>query len=226
MNIAVVYICPTENHGAHHRVYASRFAESYHKHPAGYPHQLVVVSNGGPPSRDTRSIFDHLNAGYSVHDDSGKDIGAYQFAAETVPCDLMVFCGGSTYIRGPNWLGRVEASFRRHGNGLYGVMANTGNVQCQVYPHIRTTGFWMPPALLNRYPERVKTDERRYPFEHGQYGLTQWVRSQGLPALVVTWQREYHPGQWVPIPNGFHNGDQSELIFGDRLTEPPFYPHP
>lgn len=225
MKVAVVYVCPTENNGDKHAVYASRFAESYIKHPASYPHELVVVSNGGPPSIATRALFP--TAMFMVHDGSGKDIGAYQFASSCMADrDIIVFCGGSTYIRGSNWLGRIVHSYQKHGEALYGVMANCGNLICDVWPHIRTTGFWTSPALFNKYPERVKTDVQRYPFEHSRNCLTQWLRDHGFNAFVVTWEKEYPPEQWHAIPDGFHSGSQSGLILGDRLTEPPYHPTP
>jgi hypothetical protein len=138
----------------------------------------------------------------------------------------MVFCGGSTYTRGPNWLDRIVKSYEKHGEAIYGVMGNTGNLTCDVWPHIRTTGFWMSPRLMNSYPEKIKTDDRRYPAEHGRNCFTQWFRDHGYNAYVVTWDNEYPPELWHTIPNGFHKGDQAGLILGDRLTEPPFHPTP
>lgn len=226
MKVAVVYICPTEEHGPQHRVKAARFVASRLNHPSDHPHDLYVVSNGGSPSRDTQSIFEPLKPTFLVHDDSGMDIGAYQIAAEQVPCDMMIFLGGSTYLKRRNWVNRCAQAFEKHGDGIYGAMGNTGNLTCSVYPHIRTTGFWMPPRLMNAYPERVRTNDRRYPAEHGPDCLTQWCLNQGYKAKVVTWDHECEICEAPSIPNGFHNGDQSQLIFGDRLTEPPFFPIP
>lgn len=224
--VAAVYVCPTENHGAQHLAYALRFADSYRKNPSAYPHDLFVVSNGGPPSDAVKGQFSPLGAKYLIHDDSGKDIGAYQVAASSVACDLMIFLGGSTYFKGPNWVNRCVNSFKTHGEGIYGTMANTGDMRFDVYPHIRTTAFWMPPSLMNAYPEKVRTDDRRYPFEHGPQCITQWCVRRGLKAMIVTWQHEYEYTNWGAIVNGFHNGDQSAMLFGDRLSEPPYYPIP
>lgn len=222
--VAVVYICPVERFGLQHTALAGKFKGSLDANPPGYPHDLVIVSNGGEPSQEVSRIFSTVNAKFITHDDSGKDIGAYQFAASHWPCDLMVFLGGSTYLKGKGWLARIVASFEKHGPALYGVMGHTGDQRFNVWPHIRTTGFWMPPELMNQYPEIVSTDDRRYPFEHGSNCLTQWVRRQGLKALVVTWTNEYEQQQWGAIPNGYHNGDQSAMLLGDRLCEPPYHP--
>jgi hypothetical protein len=224
--VAVVYVCPVARLGAQHFDYAARFVATWLQNPPEYAHSLFVVSNGGPPDAQTRALFALLNANFIEHDDSGFDIGAYQCAARQVQADLMVFLGGSTYLRGPGWLNRAVSAFLKHGQGLYGVMGHTGDMRFNVQPHIRTTGFWMPPALMNRYPTVVRTPEARYPFEHGPNCLTTWVERQNLRAWVVTWTDEYKMPEWGTIPNGYHVGDQSAMLMGDRLSEPPYHPCP
>lgn len=226
VNIAVVYCCPIGALGDHHFQSACHFVATWMQFDPGYPHTLYVVSNGGPPESKVQALFAMLNAKFIVHDDSGFDIGAFQFAARTVEADLMVFLGGSTYIRGKNWLRRVAESFQGRGPTLFGVMGHTGDSRFNVLPHIRTTGFWMPPKLLNEYPVAIVANSQRYPFEHGENCLTQWVHRRGLKSYVVTWDQEYEQSQWGQITNGYHNGDQSAMMLGDRLSAPPFHPCP
>jgi len=76
---------------------------------------------------------------------------------------------------------------------------------------------------MNRYPLKVTQPHHRYAFEHGQGCLSQWAGQQGYPSWVVTWDMEYPEQSWDLIENGFHRGDQSNLIFKDRLCEPPYY---
>jgi hypothetical protein len=223
MRVVVLYILPTDLYGPEHFQRAVTFAESMHAHPAGFGHRLVVVSNGGKPSTEAECLFSPFDAEFFPRANIAKDIGSFQHAAREIPCDLMVFLGGSTYIRGANWLLRIAESFSKHGEGLYGCMANTGVPQMDVSPHIRTTGFWMPPALLNRYPERVTREDQRYPFEHGPKCLTSWVAEQGLPTLIVTWDGEYPMPLWGKVPGGFHLDSQEGLIVGDRLSRPPYH---
>ena len=224
--LAVMYCCPTEYFGAQHFNYAQRFAKTMEQFDPGFDFTFVVVSNGGAPSEAVCQTFGQFAPHFLVHDDSGMDIGAYQIAAQSASCDLMLFFGGSTYIRGNNWARRVMESYEKHGNALYGVMGHTGDDRFNVFPHIRTTGFWCPPSLMNTYPLRIRMSEQRYPFEHGHNCLTQWVRRQGLKALVVTWDHEYEQDMWGAIPGGYHNGTQFGMLFGDRLSEPPFHPTP
>lgn len=226
MKVAVVYIYPMTGE-PHHDAYAVRFLATYNKFKTDVEHQFVVVCNGGSPNNEVRSMFGCCqNLTLLEHDDSGWDNGGHQLAASRIPADLMLFLGGTAYIRGAGWLNRVVDSFKKHGDGIYGAMGNMGVPQYSVSAHIRTTGYWLPPKLMNEYPVRVTTKEGRYPFEHGPNCITQWVRSKGLKTMVVTWFGEYPFPEWGSIPNGFQSGNQSSLIFGDRLTEPPYYGHP
>jgi hypothetical protein len=224
-SVAIAYCCPVESFGFQHFTYAARFADSLRQFSPESDYRLAVVSNGGDPSSDVKELFRNLDPQFIIHDDTGMDIGAYQVAAQTIAADLMVFFGGSSYIRGKGWCRRVVEAYKKRGNALYGVMACGGNAQFGVYPHIRTTGFWMPRALFNQYPTQVRSTEQRYPFEHGENCLTQWVQNQGMKAYVVTWQSEYEPNDWHAIPGGYHNGNQHGLLFGDRMSEPPFHPY-
>lgn len=219
----VVYVYPTM--GGKHDEMAARFAASYQQYPAGEPHDLWVVSNGGEPTPKMRQTFAGIACNFLVHDDTGLDIGAYRKAAREIPCELMVFFGGNTYLFDSGWLKRMVEAFRKHGRALYGATGNQGDANVRVWPHIRTTGFWMPPELLNRYPHTTdSTTHSRYEFEHGQNGLTSWVKAQGLKVFMVTWSGEYEWPNWDSIPNGFHRGDQSDLLVGDRLTGPEYHP--
>jgi len=155
-----------------------------------------------------------------------QDIGAYQEAAARFPCDLMVFFGGSSYLRGKGWLVRMVQAFMKHGSGVYGVMPNRGDARVNVKPHLRTTGFWCPTDLMNRYPHRIVRNDQRYAFEHGSICFFEWVKSQGLPVLAVSWKGEHKWEQWDLYEGGFHRGKQEGLLCGDRLSENPYYNHP
>lgn len=217
VKIAVVYVYPI--FGAKHDALAARFLDSYKRCPVSVSHTLYVVSNGGPPTPYMKRTLATVKHEIVVHDDTGWDIGAYRKCAKEIPCDLMVFFGGSSYVKGSGWLDRMVAAWQKHGRAIYGAMGSLGhNI------HIRTTGWWAPPDLLNEYPHPTDSTSRsRYAFEHGENGLTMWAIKKGLKAFVVTWDNTYEWRQWDSIPNGFQKGNQSALLAGDRLTEPPFY---
>jgi hypothetical protein len=183
-----------------------------------------VICNGFEPSSFERVIFGGLpNLMLLTHDNSGWDIGAFQFASRTIPADLMIFFGSSAYFTAPGWLQRVINSSMLHGFGLYGVHGNAGNLTYRVWPHVRTTGFWIAPSLFNKYPFIIKDTSKRYEFEHGENSIGNWIAKLGLQTWVVTWHGEYLQHQWDAIPNGFHQGSQGALLFRDRMTDPPFY---
>jgi hypothetical protein len=222
MKVCIVYIYPSTFNGASDH-YVARFLETYVRNPSRIDHQSIVVLNGGKQNSELACMFSPLkNLTFFEHDDSGWDIGAYQHAAREFDCDMMVFLGTSAWIKGPGWLDRMASAFMKHGDHLYGVMGNQGFGP--VHAHIRTTGFWMSPGLLNEYPVIVSRLDQRYPFEHGQQCLTRFVWNKGKKVFVVTWNGEYEHPHWDSIPNGYHKGNQGALLIGDRLTDPPYYP--
>lgn len=205
--------------------YSQRFLESYHSNPPGMDHETAIVLNGTRANSEISCLFSSLpKCSFLEHDNSGYDIGAFQFAARTIPCDLMVFFGASTYYPRPGWLVRMTSAYKKHGVAQYGAMGSGAELRARVWAHIRTTAFWMPPQLMNEYPKIVVNPADRHPFEHGIDCLTEWIKRQGMVSWEVTWQRELPVKDWGSDPNGFHRGNQSSLLAGDRMCEPPYYP--
>ena len=224
MRIEVVYIYPAHS-GDGYVNFAYRYLATYFQCPAGIDHSNIVVCNGGITDQVPDILKTLPNCTLFQHDNSGYDCGAFQAVARGSSADMMVFMGVSTWIKGEGWLKRMAEAFEGHGRDhLYGVMGNQGVEAVGVFPHIRTTGFWMAPSMLNRYPHKVTEASQRYAFEHGPQCLTQWMRNHGFKAFVVGWNGEYEWPNWDSIPNGFHRGDQSSLLVGDRLSDPPYYP--
>lgn len=220
VKVTLVYVHPVVN--GDFDDLARRFVATYREQPACFPHRIVVVTNGGPPKASSREIFSGLPVEFVPHSNEAYDVSAYQFASRTFPCDLMLFFGAASYFRKPGWMKRVVDSFVKHGEGLYGATANRG-VQGHCYPHIRSSGFWIPPSLFNQYPHRITRPDMRYGFEHGKEALTGWVAREGLPTLVVTTDNEYPWADWDSFPGGYHRNNQEVMLFGDRLTAPPYF---
>jgi len=225
MNVIVCYNYPTNNFGPEHITFAQRFVDSYRQYPPGADHAMAVISNGGVPSATAKSQFDSIKPGtrFLIRDNRGKDIGGYQFAAQQLPCDLMVFLGGASYIRGAGWLTRMLEAYNMYGDGLFGCTGNQGELYAKVWPHIRTTGFWCNPKIINEHPFRVGSDNQRYAYEHGPLCLTSWVLSQRKPCIVVGWKDMRPVEVCNSMPEGFHQGSQSNILIGDRLTAPPYH---
>jgi hypothetical protein len=224
--IICVYVYPNGGAGEY-RQRGAQFAASHSEKLPGIPHETLVVCNGVGVNDDTRELFARLpQCSFIDHDNSGWDIGGFLLAARTVPCDLMVFFGSHTYFRKPGWLARMLEIYLERGVALYGCTGNQGDLRVGVHPHIRTTGFWCPPSLLAAYPHPVTSTGgggQRYQFEHGQNCLTNWVKGLGMVPWVVGWNDVKHVDVCDSMPNGYHQGDQSNLLVGDRLTAPPYY---
>jgi hypothetical protein len=189
-------------------------------------HMMVVVSNGGLPNGLAYKQFGFIEGTKFIkHDNVGYDIGAFQMAARSVICDLMVFFGSSTYFRGPGWLRRMVEVYSSLGDGLYGCTGNQGDGKVRVWPHVRTTAFWCNPKLVNEHPFRVTDNSQRYSYEHGQEGLTTWVLNTGRSAWIATFNDVKPLNQCDSMAGGYHNDRQQNLMVGDTLTHPPYFPH-
>lgn len=223
LNMAVVYIHTTLS-GQKGRDYTSRFIKSYRDNPPLLDHKTVIVLNGTKATTNIAIQYSGMpNVQFLEHDNSGYDIGGFQMAARDIPCDMMAFFGQSTYFQRPGWLVRMRDSFLKHGNAQYGAMGNRGNLHVKVWPHIRTTAFWMDPKLMNSYPDVISTPEMRHPFEHGPNCFTGWIASRGIKSWVVTWNDELLWEDWDSDPNGYSRGDQSSMLAGDRMCERPYF---
>ena len=106
MKVAVIYVFPDMD-TATYVPYARRFVESYMDHPPGIcDHEIVVVVNYGLKNNPFYPrLFHPLTCSFLLHDNKGQDIGAFQKAAEEVPCDLMVFLGAPIHFYQAGWLG-------------------------------------------------------------------------------------------------------------------------
>lgn len=225
MNIALIYVYAPHCGGEYSLAYPFRFLDTYHKFHPSVSHQTVVMCNSGSmPEPAAEALLRTLpNCAFLIHDNSGYDIGAFQHAAREVSADLMLFFGSSAYFSAPRWLERVIEAYERHGDTLYGTMVNAGDARVEVWPHVRTTGFWLSPALMNAYPHRVTQPDQRFGFEHKRHCLTQWVRDQGRTPWVVTTAGEYPPELWASFHAGFQQGRQDHLLIRDRYCDPPIY---
>jgi hypothetical protein len=212
--------------GVASELYAMRFLESYNNKPPGTDHDSIVVLNGVKQSSELACLFSSLrNCRFIEHDNSGYDIGSFQHAARAFESEMMVFFGASTFFVSSGWLIRMVNAYNRHGRAQYGAMGNRGNPAVNVWPHIRTTAFWMPTELMNSYPNRITKPSERHPFEHGKDCFTSWVEKMGLKNWVITRKNDLLWKDWDSEPNGYSRGNQSDMLAGDRMCERPYYPN-
>lgn len=124
---------------------------------------------------------------------------------------------------------RMVSAYQVYGDGLYGCTGNqgdnrrVGNGIERIWPHVRTTGFWCSPSLINAHPFRVTDNSQRYHYEHGAAGLTTFALSKNKPVMIVGWHDIKPLMECDSMPGGFHNAGQENILVGDRLTAPPYY---
>lgn len=199
MKVAVVYCYPLVDINKHF-AFAKRFAETWARFPPTEPHELHIVCNGASPSPN--DLYPFRNLAYQPHarDNFGWDIGAFQWAGEHIPCDLMVCLGAPVHFYRPGWLERIVESYLENGPGFYGCWAYT----CPL--HIRTTAFWLPPQLLNAYPNVIGSKRSdRYEFEHGGLSMTRFTKTAGLECYMVTTTHIFAFDQWENNCPGLEN---------------------
>src|SRR4029077_607207 len=91
VKIAFFYVYPVPANGAPFARLADRFVSTYRDNPPMMDHMMVVVSNGGLPNGLAYKQFSFIEGTKFIHHDNiGYDIGAFQSAARSVICDLMV----------------------------------------------------------------------------------------------------------------------------------------
>lgn len=225
LKVAVAYCHVPGDHT--HTIWAKRFVDSWHVAPPHFEAELVVCCNGANPTPEIESMFQPLKPKWFSHDDSGWDIGAYQAFSRTTDANMVVYLGGSSYFRKTGWLARMVEVFQYfEGVGLFGCCGHLGQETHGIYPHIRTTGFWCSPILMNTYPLRIQLQSQRYPFEHGVANLSKWAMAMGIPARIADASHCWDYPHWNDNPEGYHRGTQNDLLVGDRMTCPPMYPHP
>lgn len=224
MRICCVYCYPLGGANGYFE-YAIKFLQTFHQYAAGIDHSWVVVSTETPTIDETRFLFGSL-PGVIFLDSltAGRDLAAFQLAAERVPCDAMMFFGSHAYFKRAGWLKRMVDVFNQYGcDNLYGCTGNAGDRGFNIWPHIRTTAFMASPSLMNAYPLRCQDNGLRYEMEHGEGSLTSWVIKQGKRAYVVAWDNVVTVAQADSIQDGFHHGNQANVIVGDRLTTRPYF---
>ena len=217
--LAVCYCWPQ---GDDHTQYAMRFINSYIQSPPMVDHETVILTDPAELGEEfdlARSCFPKVS--FFQCPAPGKDLSRYFSYAENSSADVILCLGGSAYFRKPGWGVRVIRSFETLGaQNLYGACGHTG--AGPVRPHIRTTGFWCSPKMLRRYPQRPQNHAERYQVEHGAGCISDWFSSQGSRVLVINFASEYDLAHANDDPQGYARGSQQALLFGDRLTAPPY----
>lgn len=126
-NITVIYIMWLPMG----QVRFSPFLQSYLQHPAGLPHDLVIVFKGESKEPNLIDNIKAQLAQYQVayialYHNEGFDIDTYRFAAQQVNSPYCVFMNTRSVILADNWLQKLAAPFSDNKTGL---VSATGSYQ-------------------------------------------------------------------------------------------------
>lgn len=194
MKLVIIYVYPDLNPHIY-KALARRFVDTYMEYPpGGTDHEIIVAVNSGRSDNpEYARLMSPLACQFMMHNNEGKDIGAYQLAARQLDCDLMICLGAPVHFHRAGWLDRIANAYEQNGPGLYGAWAFY-----EPSHHIRTTAFWLPPELLRSYPYVIQNDTR-YEFEHGKRNIHAYAKSKGMESFMLTWQGCFTPPQWQHV---------------------------
>jgi hypothetical protein len=126
MSVAVVYLARLSDGLEHIRAFAS----SYKKHPAGCPHELVILYKGEKPTEETTDIFREIkHRSVWVRDDIGLDIAAYAHAASILTNEVICFLNIYTQLCADNWLALLTDPLKSESVGMVGASGSYESVR-------------------------------------------------------------------------------------------------
>jgi hypothetical protein len=224
-----------------------RFLESYHQHPAGIVHRLIILLKGfanSPPPHisDLLSTVSHAQIACA---DEGYDVASYFFAAERIGEPLVFFANSFSVIRGDQWLSKLLNAYQRERVGLVGATGSWESMTLDApshgilrtmaslaltpplrllfpafpNPHVRTNGFLLARQdFLAMRTSLMSVKLGAWMFESGRNSMTRQILRRGLDALVVGRNgTAYRPEEWSRSQT-FWQSAQENLLIGDNRT--------
>lgn len=215
-----------------------RFLDSYHTHPAGTSHRLVIAWNGYR-DRDQLGAAQQIAEG-TEHDDfvvreSKLDLAVYWEVAQWASEPAVCFVNSYSRVIADGWLASMARHLGEDGVGLAGATGSwesplsTANLPRRLLragrypefpnPHIRTNAFMLERRRLLdlRWPETTRKSQA-YELESGNEGITRQIEALGLRAVVVGRDgRAYDRDDWRDSRT-FRAGEQDNLLVADNQT--------
>jgi hypothetical protein len=154
------------------------FLRSYHAHPAGAEHELVIVLNGARPADGSSREAQLAELEGSEHrlielERPVPDLAAYGHAARRLAHEKLCFLNSYSVVQGSGWLGHLSSALDQPGVGLVGASASwesqaewvRGKAMYWAFqlmqlrrarrdyprfpnPHVRTTAFMISRAAI------------------------------------------------------------------------------
>jgi len=182
-----------------------------------YPDKYILVLNAS-----SEILVDDWLSRYMIHAAPGRLLGAM---------------GAYTSLAAPpfTWYNLLRSSGRNRSiwrqsllRRLTGCQGNTDVDKSLFHPFpnpgLRTTGFMIPPGILNSiwyWPraEEIHSKLIEHLFESGKYGLTVQSLAAGYEVLVVAADGQAWPIDRWRESETFRHKEQKNLIIGDHLSK-------
>ena len=104
-----------------------RFAQSYHRHPAGMEHDLIVIYKGFEQQKElqeARQVFENCRHTGIELPDSGFDIGSYLECSRRTAQEYLCFLNTHSEVAAPGWLWHLHDFAARPDVGVAGAMGS------------------------------------------------------------------------------------------------------
>ena len=112
------------------------FLDSYRRHAAGAPHEVVLVFKGFASPEETEpytTLARDLPLRSLAVDDRGYDLGAYFAAAHQLPYDRFCFLNSFSVAAADGWLELLSGTLDEPGIGLVGASGSWASVSSRVH---------------------------------------------------------------------------------------------
>jgi hypothetical protein len=225
--LAVVYLARGADENALNLF--RRFIDSYCRFNAGFDHDLFVIYKGFETPdklRDAHQLFENIRYTAIYTYDDNFDIGAYRFAAEQIPHDLLCFLNTNSEILCQGWLGKLAMNMDRKSVGLVGATGSFESLwvldnRFPRFPnvHLRSNAFLIRRDHAIRFlPRYIAKKVSAFVTESGHSSLTRRMFENGLEVLVVGRDGRGYAPQWWPHSLTFRQCDQMNLLVHDNVT--------
>src|SRR4051812_5968255 len=134
----------------------STFAQSYRRHPAGTPHDMIVICKGfsGSGTAQHQAIAAWLPNSLSISDE-GFDITAYALAAARLPHKYVVFLNTFSEIQGDDWLRKLRSAFDDPAVGIAGATGSYESLASSM-KRLRKGMYSAQDQLFGRHHEHAR----------------------------------------------------------------------
>jgi hypothetical protein len=225
-----------------------RFLSSYRTHPAGMPHDLVLLLKGCNADQATaiRGLAQGAACAFLQVPDAGFDLGSYFHAAHRIDHDQVCFLNTHSHIQVPEWLAIMAGHMDDPAVAMVGA---TGSWESQytswaltrrnlfrpadllrdvyyrtLYPpwpnvHLRSNAFLIARQNFLESEIPIEIKLDASRYESGWSSLSRRLRRQGRNFFVIRRDGQRYAPDQFPWTGTFRSGRQENLLIADNRTD-------